>query len=851
MMPRLLPFLVLFLFPFCALWSTAEEKAVEKISDEQLRYFETHVRPNLIKYCYECHSEKEGQSKGGLLVDTRNGMREGGSSGPLFDEENWRHSFFVDAITHADSDYAMPPKSKMPQAVIDVLLKWVEMGAPDPRVRKDILVKSEINIEAGKSHWAYQPVTAQAGQTIDRLVTQKQRALGVAPVDPAPALQLLRRLCFDLTGLPPSPEEAKAFHSAAKRDRERAVTKLVEHLLASPQYGERWGRHWLDVARYAESAGTTNDTYPYAWRYRDYVIDAFNNDVPYDRFIREQLAGDVLPAKTDADWQRNIIATGFLALGAKKQNEKNPRQFHADLIDEQIDTTTRAFLGLTVACARCHDHKYDAIPTADYYAMAGIFNSSKTYYGTIAGNQNHRVTTLISLPVADQGGDIEANKRRYAAKQAELEELRRRNRDMRSNDNFFDNGGTKRDLVSMRQRIMRAESELKLMNPNGIPATFGMGVLEGTPSDSPILDRGDVTKVAQIVPRGFLQVLDFAGPANIKAGSSGRRELAEWIAHPRNPLTARVYVNRVWMHLMGTPLVDTMDNWGENGLKPSNPELLDHLASQFMREGWSTKTLIRSIVLSDTYQRASTFHQRNYGTDPENKGYWRANPRQLDAEALRDAMVSASGKLDLKRPYASKIHEIGDTKIGRRMAPETVTQYDPPIRSVYLPAVRDAQPESLALFDANDPNRSVGKRDETNVAPQSLHLMNSPMMARRAKDMASRLEDLSPNVDEQVKYGFLLAYTRMPSPGELAASKDFIATFTPGKVPAPPAAAAPQDRRGQGMQGRPGMQRRPGMQGRRGQAAPATLATPPVGPIDSLSAFCQSLMMSAEFRLLN
>jgi len=809
------------------------------LTSAQSDYFETHVRPNLIKYCYECHSEEEAQSKGGLLLDTRNGMHEGGSSGSLFDNNNWEHSLFLDAITHADKDYAMPPKSKMPDSVIAVLKKWVEMGAPDPRVREMRTVVSNVDVVAGKSHWSYQPPRASRSNTIDSLVARKQAELGVKPIAPASSLQLLRRLRFDLTGLPPSPEEARGFYRAAKKDRSAAINSLVTQLLASPQFGERWGRHWLDVARYAESAGNVNDTYPYAWRYRDYVIDSFNDDTPYNRFIQEQLAGDVLPAKTDADWQRNLIATGFLAIGAKKQENKNPREFHADLLDEQIDTTTRAFLGLTVACARCHDHKYDAIPTTDYYALAGIFNSTKTFWGTIAGFQNHRASTLVSLPLADQDATPGANANLYADKKAELDALMQKNRQMRQDrDAFLDGGGEKRELVAMRQRILKAQSELTMLDPSGAAVSFGMGVLEGTPGDANVLEAGEVTKVAQLVPRGFLQVLDFDGPARIAAKSSGRRKLADWIAHKDNPLTARVMVNRVWMHLMGTPLVGSVDNWGVNGLEPTNAALLDHLAVSFVAEGWSVKTLIRTIVRSDTYQRSSAFDDANYAVDPANEGYWRANPRQMDAEALRDAMVSASGTLDLERPYGSKVHEIGNNKIGRRLPKEHVTHYDPPIRSVYLPAVRDAQPESLALFDANDPNRSIGKRDKTNVAPQSLHLMNSPLVLKRAKDMGERVKAVSDNLDKQIQYAFLLAYSRMPADAELAASKTFISTFQAGRVETPAPAPAPAAQRRRGQRGQ-----------QRGASAAPPL--PVIGLIDGHTAFCHSLMMSAEFRILN
>lgn len=617
-----------FILPFLGSLVLIPTKAPsqDSIPAEQLEYFETHVRPNLIKYCYECHSVESGESRGGLYLDTREGMREGGSTGPLFEGE---YPLFVDAITWADSDFEMPPKKKMPDDVIEVLLHWVEMGAPDPRVREIGFVKSEIDIEAGKNHWSYRKPVRPEAKSIDEIVASKRAEEGLKPVGPADALTLLRRLNFDLTGLPPTPPEVRAFQEAFEKDREKTITAKVDQLLASEHYGERWGRHWLDVVRYGESSGTLNIVYPYAWRFRDYVIDSFNKDKPYDRLITEHLAGDLLPAANDEERQEQLIATGFLAIGPKKQNEKNRQVFAMNLIDEQIDTTTRGFLATTVACARCHDHKFDPIPTTDYYAMAGIFKSTETLWGTIAGNQNHRASELMPLPIADEGTSTEDQSREYEEKKKLLAELARKNNELRGRSGGKDKGKggkgkggapggddvsreemlksmgmERRDLVRLKQQILRVQSSLKFLNPDGSAQTFGMGAREGSAENSSVLVSGDINKPAQEVERGFPEVLTYDGSPVIPGDASGRLQLAEWITSTNNPLTARVMVNRIWLHLTGSPIVETMDNFGTTGLPPGNPELLDFLAIRFMENGWSIKTLIREIVLSDTYQLA-------------------------------------------------------------------------------------------------------------------------------------------------------------------------------------------------------------------------------------------------------
>ncbi|MGI9474054.1 MAG: DUF1549 domain-containing protein, partial [Rubripirellula sp.] len=397
-------------------------------SAAQVRFFETSIRPALVKYCYECHSVESGDSRGGLLVDTRVGLLQGGDAGPAVVPGNAEASVLWEAITW--EGYEMPPSEKMPASVIANFKQWIDMGAPDPRVREikqfsTKITKKDIE-KSRREHWSFQPPRSRSGATIDSLVAKKLEEVGLHPSKSANGYTLLRRIYFDLVGIPPTPAEITRFQTAFKSNPEAAVRAKVDQLLKLPQYGERWGRHWLDVARYAESSGSRNTPYPHAWRYRDYVIDSFNDDTPYDRFIKEQVAGDLLKVKTDEQWQENLIATGFLAIGLKHHDEKNPRKFMSDMVDEQIDTLTQSVIGLTVACARCHDHKYDAIPTDDYYSLAGIFYSTKTYYGTSRIAQNHRPSDLLLLPVQDKstgGGSV--NRQRMESMKQEIANLDR------------------------------------------------------------------------------------------------------------------------------------------------------------------------------------------------------------------------------------------------------------------------------------------------------------------------------------------------------------------------------------------------------------------------------------------
>lgn len=822
---------------------TLQAKAQESLAPSQVNYFENHIRPALVQYCYDCHSEETGKTRGGLLLDSREAMLRGGDSGNALAGRTPTDSLFWKAITWQDLE--MPPKDKMPEDVIRRFQTWLEMGAPDPRIRKQVVVESRLDIEAGRSHWAFQPAVASAEATIDSFISARLREASLSPVDAADAATLLRRLNFDLVGLPPSPEEQARFIADWNKDPQQATTSKVDELLARPQFGERWGRHWLDAVRYGESTGKdVNMTFPHIWRYRDYVFDSFNADKPYDEFIREQVAGDLLPVKSDAEWQENLIATGFLAMGTKGLNESNPRQHRMDVADEQIDTLSQVVLGLTVSCARCHDHKSDPIPMTDYYALAGIFLSTDTFFGTVPAAQNKRSTRLLELPLPDPVNES----RRYTM--AQIEDMKQQRQEMMYQRRTSRNTMSQQALLALGRRISMISATLDAINEDGIPITMAMAVQDADiPADAPVLVRGDVEHPAQEVKRGFLQVLPNGGPARIREGQSGRRELAEWLTSRDNPLTARVMVNRIWLKLFGQGLVTSPNDWGVQGQKPSHPELLDHLAVQFMTEGWSIKTLIRSMVLTEAYQRSSQYVPSNFLQDPDNRLLWRMQPRSLDAEAIRDSILTIGGGIDLKRPYGSAVSAIGDGRVGLGLGQEDLAQ-TARYRSAYLPILRDDLPEVLDLFDFADPNVPSAQRESSTVPSQALYLMNNPLVQVEAISMARNVLRHSPNREIQVQRAFLLAFGRLPDPADLEASKQFFSQYRP--------VTSSTGRTGISDSPRGPFRRRPGAPDGPGGRRPGRVDAPDASALSTLSpeqqamaVFCQGLMASAEFRLLN
>ncbi len=599
-------------------------------------------------------------------------------------------------------------------------------------------------------------------------------AKGLKPVADADRHSLIRRVSFDLIGLPPSPAEVEAFVADTSTD---ALANVVDRLLASPRFGERWGRHWLDVARFAESSGKANMIYSQAWRYRDWVIASFNADKPYDQFVRQQVAGDLLPAKDDQRHAEQLIATGFLAIGSKTHNTQNRKQFLVDLADEQIEATSHAFLGLTVACARCHDHKFDPISQRDYYALSGIFQSTQTRYGTLPGLvQNANPSPLIELPAEAKVPSAQPTltPERRAALEDQLAELIKTRDALTPDENFSPKG------FQTRTRLAMLRFRLSSYHADGTPRKYAMGAAERfEPIDSPLYVRGELENPGDPTPRGLVRVLSEKTPPTITSGS-GRRELALWLASRDNPLTARVMVNRVWLHLFGRGLVATPDNFGAAGQPPNHPELLDTLAVSFMDQGWSVKTLIRQVMLSRAYQLGSSHDARNFEVDPDNALVWRMSPRRLEAESLRDAVLAVSGRLVLEPPVGSAVGLAGEGLAGPFRGFNQDAQHFH--RAVYLSVVRDQLPESLTLFDFADPSLVTGERSTTSGPTQALYLMNSPFVIRQAEAAAGRLMAIEGDDEARIKAAYLRFLARPPTGSERDRARGFLARYTTSRT---------------------------------------------------------------------
>ncbi|MEK6701466.1 MAG: PSD1 and planctomycete cytochrome C domain-containing protein [Planctomycetota bacterium] len=810
--------------------------AAAKLTPEQLTFFEAKIRPILIKSCYECHSADSKDLKADLLLDSRQGIQQGGSSGAVVVPGNPNQSLLIQAIRHSEPDLKMPPKNsggKLPDSVIRDFEAWVKMGAPDPRDNGPGPAPRKYDTEEARKWWAYQPVekpqtpkddSGWSRGDIDRFVMAALKAKDLKPVADADKTTLIRRVYIDLIGLPPTPADIDEFVRDQSSD---ALAKVVDKLLARPQFGERWGRHWLDVARYAESSGKdSNIAFPHAWRYRDYVIAAFNSDKPFDQFIREQVAGDLLPAPTDAKRAEQQIATGFLAIGPKSLNEQANRQFALDVADEQVDATSQAFIGLTVSCARCHDHRFDPISQRDYYATAGIFLSTQTNYGTLAGVRNNHETDLIELPRSAglptlPKTQTPAERTRLKADLATVtkdydEALAERREAVRQGGAAQDNAAQKQIRIQgLITRKSQIESQLESFDEAGKPKVFAMGVQDrpaGSPpslqtragaqargrrqpsgferiADSPLFFRGEVTQPRDRVPRGVPEFLAWSGAAPISDKASGRKELADWLASRTNPLTARVLSNRLWHWLFGQGIVVSVDNFGTMGEAPSNQALLDHLATRLIENGWSVKKTIREIVLSRTYQLASTHDERSFGVDPQNALMWRHSKRRLDAECIRDAMLASSGQLTLEPLVGSAVAVAGDGPIvarrpGARGGADPFVDAQTTHRSVYLPVARDMLPDALDVFDAADPSMVTGARETTNVPSQALFLLNNDFVRAQAKLLAQNTIAAFPapastnnapaaKLTERATMVFRLTLGRAPGAEEIKAASKF------------------------------------------------------------------------------
>ncbi|RMF41928.1 MAG: DUF1549 domain-containing protein [Planctomycetota bacterium] len=788
---------------FCLAGSDAGAQQAQNLTQAQVKFFETKIRPVLVEHCYDCHSSEVDEPGGGLLLDSREGLLRGGASGPAIVPGRPKSSLLLVAMQHSDPNLIMPPEDygeKVSDAVLRDFERWIQMGAPDPRKAASASQRpSQWEDQSNRQWWAWQPPRAPTvpdagegwGRTdVDRFVAAELRAKGLVPSPAADRITLVRRLAFDLTGLPPRPEDLQRF---ALDESPSPIEQYIDMLLDSPQYGEHFGRHWMDVARYAESTGKdVNILYPHAWRYRDYVIDSFNADKRFDRFIREQLAGDLLHATSQRERALNKIATGFLAIGPKSVNERNPRQFAIDVADEQIDAVSQAFLGVTIACARCHDHKFDPITQRDYTAMAGIFLSTRTHFGTSGGNRGVNRTTLVRLPdefLAPVDESRRATPSDVQLAREEIERLESQLRELAIARRRGEQPQQPNQAQFIAQRLVNIQTRLEQVDEQGNPLPMAMGVSDKDPPaaqrfaggrrpfqrrqgggdfagpmarfgmrfadaradtiiDSPLLVRGELDKPGEVVPRGLPEFLSRGYSARIPADQSGRLQLADWIADSSNPLTARVIVNRVWSWMFGEGLVATEDNFGTSGEEPSHPALLDYLAVQFIEHDWSIKWLVRELALSSTYQQSSDFRPEAFEVDPQNRLLWRANKRALPAEALRDAVLMAAGELDLQRPSGSLIaaHGDGPLGLGRGMREDEIATFDPTYRSVYLPMARNALPDVLELFDFPDNSAVRGDRDMTIVPSQALYWMNSQAVEQRCRVIARNLIESHPEI---------------------------------------------------------------------------------------------------------
>jgi hypothetical protein len=768
------------------------------------QFFREQALPILKQHCFACHSHGAGKAKGGLVLDSRSGWEKGGDSGPVVVPGNAAESLLIQAVRYADLE--MPPKGKLSAEAIAILERWVNDGAFDPRVPMPPQSRAAGDVETGGTHWAFQPVRPRSDpprvrdeawplDAADRYILAPLEARGLRPTADADRYTWLRRVSLDLTGLPPLPSEISSFVADSTP---HAHERVVDRLLGSRAFGERWGRHWLDLVGYADQIGTANDIFAeHAWRYRDYVIDALNDDMPYDRFIREQLAGDLLPYRSTEQHARQLIATGFLLLGDLPVVEADKAKLQVDVVDQQVAKTGRAFLALAIDCARCHDHKFDPIPQRDYYALAGILNSTDSIRKAEWGVWSWPALADVPETEAQQTErEVRAQRARERTDgmKAEREQLRRQKEEL---DAALSKTRAAAD-DPVRAALARVEADvagrLRKLDA-GIqhaeffapapPRAFAVRDVS-SPSDMRITIRGNAHALGDLVPRGVLQAVSARALPPIPPRESGRRQLADWIADPENRLTARVAVNRVWQKLFGEGIVRSVDYFGVRGEPPSHSELLDHLARRFVAEGWSVKRLIRSLVLSRTYRQDSRADALAAAADPENRLFGRMNRRRLDAEALRDALLLIPGRLiacsggpSLPLEYPENTGNLDKGAVNppsfrlARFRPEQEF-----VRTVYLPVIRSAPQAGPAelrnVFDFPQPAELAGQRNITSVPTQALFLMNSRVMKDRAADLARRVIEGAGEDGRRVENLWLRAFNRPITDNEATDARAFL-----------------------------------------------------------------------------
>ena len=707
-------------------------------SNEQgIEFFEKHVRPVLVSKCQSCHGVKK--QRGGLRLDTRAALLKGGDTGAVVVPGEPGKSLLIKVVRY-DGDVQMPPKGKLSDEAVANLTAWIKMGAPWPQESVNTKNQPSSVEEVRRTHWAFRPVKKPAlpavkkpswvKTPIDAFVLAGLEAKSLTPSPAADRRTLLRRLTFDLHGLPPTPEEVADFEKDRAPD---AYARLVDRLLASPRYGERWGRHWLDVARYADSKGYVfqeERRYPFAYTYRDYVIRAFNEDLPYDQFVLQQLAADRLPLGED---KRPLAALGYLTLGRRFLNNVH------DIIDDRIDVTMRGLQAMTVGCARCHDHKFDPIPQKDYYSLYGVFSSSV----------EPKDLPLIGHP--EQTVALAAFEKELAKRKDAVEKYRNEHKDelAKGNRKFRDG------LRALQKRV----DQWQVTAPDAPPRAM---VLNDKPSpETPhVFLRGNPRNRGPVVPRQFLEVVAGEKRKPFRQGS-GRLELARAIAERNNPLTARVLVTRIWLHHFGAGLVRTPSDFGLRGEPPTHPQLLDWLAATFLDDGWSIKKLHRLILLSNTYRQSSSDDPRLLQMDPDNRLLARMNRQRLDFEAMRDSLLAVAGRLD---------PAMGGRAVELTTAPFTTR------RTVYGFIDRQNLPGLFRTFDFASPDTSTPQRYATTVPQQALFLMNSPFVIEQARHFLQRPDVAGQTKDEaKIKRMYQLTYGRDADASEIALGLRFLA----------------------------------------------------------------------------
>jgi mono/diheme cytochrome c family protein len=924
-----------------AAWAAEQPAAADRPATApaaaDVAFFESRIRPVLVAHCLECHSADAKEPGGGLALDRAAGWQRGGDSGPAIVPGDSAASLLMAALRYESLE--MPPAGRLPDAVVADFARWIDQGAADPRDESmpeelartsDWVIDGAIDWEAARAFWSFQPPrhapppmvadTSWPRESIDRFVLAALEQKGLRPSADAPPAALLRRVAFDLTGLPPSPDLVAAFVADPSPAH---LARIVDEMLVSRAAAEHQARHWLDVARYADSNGSDfNATFHDAWRYRDFVIRACADDMPFDQFVVRQIAGDLLEAADDDEAADNLVATGFLMVGTKMLSERDKAKLEMDVVDDMIDTCGRAFLGLTLGCARCHDHKFDPVPTEDYYALAGIFRSTQV----LDGESQKYVSTWVKrpLPVEPEHAESVA---RYEARHKETTGALKAARTRRDGEKaaavaaagaiVFDDAQATREgtwqastytrpfhaagyvhdgnrdkgscrivfpgpskagtyrvriaytpgsnrasnvpvevvldqntrhafVVDQRRapgvapfwhdlgefhctdpeatkvvianagtdgyvladavayvavggapdrpadeveaeearqaRLAAAEAEVKrieaeiasLEADKPPPLPMAMAVREAKHiGDAFVCVRGEVDNRGPEVPRGFLRICS-AGPAQLPADRSGRMELARWLTDPDNPLAARVIVNRMWMHLFGEGLVRTVDNFGMQGERPTHPELLDTLAVEFVRDGWSIRRLVRRLVLTRAYAQSSASPAPAAAgaadpllVDPENRLLWRAHRKRVPAEALRDTLLVAAGILD-SSPSVAPLAGFGTLVTQNVATPGDVKVEATTRRSIYLPVIRGMVHPLLVTFDFADPDLIVGRRESTNVPAQALTLLNNPEVITWCTRIAERIMSTAQDDDARVRLAYRLLVQREPDAEEAA-----------------------------------------------------------------------------------